>query len=90
MTASCSGKGKEMKRYALTIIVLAVTLVLPGCVMTNPTQQKGVSAGSAVDSFCISAKKRTWDLTDSAETIMEAEVWNGTIDRRCGTRKRRG
>jgi hypothetical protein len=78
-----------MKRYTITIIVLAVALLLPGCFTSNPGPQKGVSAGSAVDSFCISAKKRTWDLTDSAEAIMEAEIWNGAIDRRCGARKRK-
>ena len=78
-----------MRRYTNIIIVLAVVL-LGGCIMTNPTQQKGVSAGSALDKFCISAKKRTWDLTDSADTMMQAEVWNDTIDRRCGARKGRG
>ena len=76
-----------MKRSTITIFVLAVALLLPGCFTSNPGPQKGVSAGSAVDSFCISAKKRTWDLNDSAEAIMEAETWNGAIDRRCGARK---
>src|SRR5438876_242170 len=56
---------KVMKRCSISIVVLAVML-LPGCVFSNPARQKGVSAGS--DSFCISAKKRSWDLTDSAET----------------------
>jgi len=78
-----------MKRYVITTIVLAATLLLLRCMMSNPTQQKGVSAGSAVDTFCVSAKKQTWDLTDSAETIRQAEVWNDTIDRRCGGRKKR-
>jgi hypothetical protein len=73
-----------MKRDSISIIVL-VAMLLPGCVFSNPAQQKGVSAGS--DSFCISAKKRSWDLTDSGETILQAEAWNDTIDRRCGARK---
>ena len=73
-----------MQRYTPTIVLAA--MLLAGCVVSNPARQKGVSAGSALDSFCTSAEKRSWDLTDSGETILQAEAWNDTIDRRCGAK----
>ena len=44
----------------------------------------------AVDTFCLTAKKRTWSVSDTAETIRDAEIWNATIDRRCGSGGRSG
>jgi hypothetical protein len=37
-----------------------------------------------VDSFCETAKKRTWSVKDSVDTIREAQAWNRAIDKRCG------
>jgi hypothetical protein len=57
--------------------VCTVCLALGGCsLMPKPEAQV------AIDTFCLQ-KKRTWSVNDSVETIREAEVWNGTIDRRC-------
>ena len=59
-------------------IILACGL-LAGCATSAAT------APVAIDTFCFSAKKRTWDPdTDSVETMREAVVWNKTVDRRCG------
>lgn len=58
---------------------LCMCLALAGCATTQ-------SAPVAVDTFCITAKKRTWSIHDTAETIRDAEAWNKTIDLRCGIR----
>lgn len=52
-------------------------LMLAGCA-TQASQQ------STADTFCIGAKKIQWSINDTPETIRRAEVWNGTIDRKCG------
>lgn len=57
-------------------IVLCICLAMVGCAQ-SPTPV-------AVDTFCITAKKRTWSVNDTAETIRDAEAWNKTIDLRCG------
>lgn len=38
----------------------------------------------AIDTFCISAKKRTWSVDDTAETIRDVTAWNKLVDLRCG------
>jgi hypothetical protein len=40
-----------------------------------------------VDTFCLTAKKRSWDLADTPETIRDARAWNLLVDRRCGAHK---
>jgi hypothetical protein len=37
-----------------------------------------------VDTFCLNAKKRSWSVNDTVETIRDAEAWNRTVDLRCG------
>lgn len=59
-------------------IMLCACLAVAGCATTQTTV--------AVDTFCITAKKRNWSINDTAETIREAEAWNKTIDLRCGIR----
>lgn len=39
------------------------------------------------DTFCMSAKKRTWSVNDTPETIQEAIKQNAGIDRACGKAK---
>lgn len=45
---------------------LLATLLL-GCAKDPPQQ-------TAVDTFCLTAKKRTWSINDTAETIRDAEI----------------
>jgi hypothetical protein len=65
------------------ITLCALAGMLAGCAATQ------ASAPPAVDTFCITAKKRTWSVHDTAETIRDAEAWNKTIDLRCGVRGKR-
>jgi hypothetical protein len=60
-------------------------LAMAGCA----TQQAAVPvveppAPVVVDSFCETARKRTWSVKDSVDTIREAQAWNRAIDKRCG------
>jgi hypothetical protein len=64
---------------------LACALAFAGCA----TQQAAAPvveppAPVVVDSFCETARKRTWSVKDSIDTIREARAWNRVIDRRCG------
>lgn len=63
---------------ALLAAILAVAL-LPGCAMFKEATQT-----AAVDTFCLTAKKKMWSRDDSPESIRDARVHNETIDRRCG------
>jgi uncharacterized lipoprotein YmbA len=56
--------------------ILALALGLAGCATQEPTE--------VVDTFCLTAKKRPWSISDTAETIRDAEAWNKLVDRRCG------
>jgi hypothetical protein len=64
---------------------LQLTL-LAGC--STPAPPVLTAAPSAppvvVDSFCETARKRTWSLKDTPESIAEAQAWNRAVDRRCG------
>jgi hypothetical protein len=58
--------------------LLMVALLLAGCA-TAPLQDV------VTDTFCLTAKKRSWDPdTDSVATMREAVVWNRQVDLRCG------
>ena len=57
-------------------IIVCACLAVGGCATT--------STPVAVDTFCLTAKKRMWSVNDTAETIRDAEAWNKTIDLRCG------
>ena len=62
-----------------TLGILLTCALLSGCATTG---------GKVVDTFCLSAKKRTWDPdTDSVQTMREAVVYNGVIDRRCSIKR---
>lgn len=41
---------------------------------------------AVVDTFCLNAKKRSWSINDTPETARGVQVWNETIDRRCGVK----
>lgn len=66
-------------RFATIMTVLLAPLFLHGCVSANANPQP-----AAVDTFCLTAKKRPWSIEDTAESIRHAEIWNRTVDRRCG------
>jgi hypothetical protein len=59
------------------IVVIAIpAMIVSGCASTP--------APVAIDTFCLTAKKRTWSINDTAETIRDAEAWNKLVDIRCG------
>lgn len=58
--------------------ILAVSLA--GCAKEPPVVQV------TSDTFCKAAKKRTWSVDDTPETIQEAVKHNAGIDRACGIR----
>ena len=54
-----------------------IFLALSGCATT-------ATPPVLTDTFCLTAKKRTWDPdTDSVQTMREAVVWNKLVDKRC-------
>ena len=66
-----------------TICAALALLLLSGCALLGePPKPEPI----AVDTFCLQ-KKRAWSIDDSPITIREAEVFNATIDHRCGTGK---
>ena len=65
-----------MKRALLVILVAA----LSGCAQ-QPSSQ------SVVDTFCLTAAKRDWDVSDSPESIQKADAYNKAIDRKCSGKK---
>lgn len=54
-----------------------LALMLAGCVKEPPPQV-------VADTFCLTAKTRLWSIEDTPESIRAAEVFNRTVDRRCG------
>lgn len=57
--------------------VLLATVV--ACAPNRPLPEPDV-----VDTFCLTARKRTWDPdVDSVPTMREAVVWNKIVDARC-------
>lgn len=73
---------KTARKIALLTLCVFIGCVMAGCETLNTAQL------TAVDTFCLTSKKRLWSINDSPESIREAEIWNGTIDRRCGVKKR--
>jgi hypothetical protein len=66
----------------------AVALVIPfllgnqgGCMSSKEPEIKVVA-----DSYCLAARKRTWSVDDTPESIAEAMKINAGIDRACGRR----
>lgn len=60
----------------VTVICMCLAIGLVACVQdTTPV---------AIDTFCLTAKKRLWSVNDTAETIRDAEAWNKLVDLRCG------
>lgn len=65
---------------------LATILIMLGCLLAGcATPNAPINVVS--DSFCLAAKKRTWSVDDTPETISEALRHNSGIDRACGVPK---
>lgn len=58
------------------ILCTCLAIVLVGCAKEPEPV--------AIDTFCISAKKRTWSVNDTPETIRDVTAWNKLVDLRCG------
>lgn len=66
----------------IVIVAAIVPLLLGnqgGCGTTAQPEIKVVA-----DTFCMSAKKRTWSVDDTPESINEAIRINAGIDKACG------
>jgi hypothetical protein len=59
-------------------------LLLAGCATPQPAPPAVEPTAVAVDTFCDTAKKRSWSVKDTAQTIAEARAWNRAVDKRCG------
>jgi len=75
-----------MGAYRVHLVALAaiVAASLGGCAGSAPPPPVNVVS----DTFCQAAKKRTWSVDDTPESIQEAVRHNAGIDRACGTGKR--
>jgi PBP1b-binding outer membrane lipoprotein LpoB len=58
--------------------IAAIALMLGGCAVGSATPVQVVA-----DSYCLAAKKRTWSVNDTQETIDEAIRINAGIDKAC-------
>lgn len=67
-------------------MVAACALALTGCAAQQKAEQlPPVNVTS--DSYCKIAKRRTWSVNDTSETIDEARRENAKFDRICGGAK---
>jgi PBP1b-binding outer membrane lipoprotein LpoB len=62
--------------------IAAIALMLGGCAVGSANKVEVVA-----DSFCLGAKKRTWSVNDTQETIDEAIRINAGIDKACPAKK---
>ena len=65
-------------------MIVACAALVAGCALFDPPKPETV----AVDTFCLTAKKRYWSINDSVESIRDAEVHNAVIDKRCPSKVR--
>lgn len=68
------------RRGLQLVITFGLGLSLSGCAELG----KVAPQLAVVDTFCLNAQKKTWSMSDTPETIREARIHNGVIDRRCG------
>lgn len=74
-----------MNRHKLlsTCLVVALVVLLAGCSMFKEATAQAV----AVDTWCLSARKKMWSRQDHPETIRDARIHNELVDRKCGAPK---
>lgn len=65
----------------LRVAAIAIVLMLGGCAPPQAPVQV------VADSFCLGAKKRTWSINDTPESIDEAIRINAGIDKACPQKK---
>lgn len=73
------------KKFSVIGTVLVIPFLLGnqgGCASSSSPPVQVVA-----DSFCLAAKKRSWSVDDTPESIAEAMKINAGIDRACGARK---
>ena len=64
----------------MRIAIIALAALVAGCATPQaPVQVVG-------DSFCQAAKKKTWSVNDTPETIEQIVRHNAGIDRACGVK----
>lgn len=70
-----------MARFSIrAVAVLGVASgAMAGCAQDMPQPVNVVA-----DSFCIAAKKKTWSVNDTPETIEQIRRFNAGVDRACG------
>jgi ribosomal protein L11 len=77
--------GEKDAEVRLCIIVSLQLMLLAGCSTPAPPVLTAAPPAPVVtDNFCETARKRTWSLKDTPETIREAVAHNRAVDRRCG------
>lgn len=64
------------------LCAVACTAAFAGCGTPGPAPIVVVA-----DTLCITAKKRTWSIDDTPQTIQEAVRYNAGIDRACNGKK---
>ena len=68
------------RRRGTWIAMAALAFGLSGCAEL----QKAVPELAVVDTYCLNAQKRLWSINDSPQSIHDAQVYNATVDKRCG------
>jgi hypothetical protein len=70
----------------VTRAAAVVILLLAGCATEPPAPEPVKVAPVVTDTFCETARKRTWSVEDTPESIREADAWNRAVDKRCGAK----
>ncbi len=58
-------------------------LVIAGCTAQTAEAPRVEPTPVITDTFCETAKKRSWSVKDTPATIAEARAWNRAVDKRC-------
>jgi len=74
------GEEAAMKPTIYWLLAIGYCLTLAGCATPQaPVQVVG-------DSYCQAAKKKTWSVNDTPETIEQIVRHNAGVDRACGVK----
>ena len=67
-------------RLAFALVALGLVLFLAGCATGGPVPAQ---VNIVSDTYCSVARKVTWDVNDTRETIDEARRHNSRVDKLC-------